>query len=330
MHMKKKYIYIDYLKAIAITFVVIQHAFAYYVENGGLYTDFAQNMRNMSVYFNIPIFFICAGFVCHSKNVKTYYLERVKRILVPFITFALLKLIYSNFISSEYIHGSSFTSQLFSSFILGEVYWFCYTILLIYLLAPLMWKKNDEKGVTSIGVIIGLVCIIVSTTIDLLGLEILPYFQVVNAIRYYPLFLFGYVLGQHIEKYDNLEKTPRTILNIFCLVFTLTYFIVLLNDVNVLAIYPFRLITYITVFAVLLAITRKFPSNYLISLLSKYSLQIMFFDSFYKAILFLIVNRIISLTLWEIIPVATLDISLSVLTCLIISKIPYIKKLFGL
>ena len=67
-----------------------------------------------------------------------------------------------------------------------------------------------------------------------------------------------------------------------------------------------------------------------IDLIAKYSLQIMFFDGFFRVVLFTILGKVIHINELIAIAIAALTIFLGVISCLFIEKIPYIKKLFGL
>ena len=106
--------HIDYLKALAIIMVIVHHCLAYL----GSTTNGISTAGELSIVLlhtsHVPLFCIIAGYLCHKQPVGKYYWKKVQRIIIPFITFSLLKLIYSVFISSEFSHGgSSFSEQLF-------------------------------------------------------------------------------------------------------------------------------------------------------------------------------------------------------------------------
>lgn len=69
---------------------------------------------------------------------------------------------------------------------------------------------------------------------------------------------------------------------------------------------------------------------YILKLIGRYSLQIMFFDSFFKVILFMVVDKFISISMLWAIVIAIINVTLGCVCCIIIERIPYVKKLFGL
>ena len=82
---------------------------------------------------------------------------------------------------------------------------------------------------------------------------------------------------------------------------------------------------------VLLAIFQKLPQNIRpLKLLGKYSLQVMFFDSFNKVVIFAILPKFISSPL-ALIPLAVVcNLLITCVCCLVIERIPKVRTLFGL
>lgn len=73
------------------------------------------------------------------------------------------------------------------------------------------------------------------------------------------------------------------------------------------------------------------PKNvYILKVIGRYSLQIMFFDSIFKVILFMVADKFISISMLWAIVIAIINVTLGCVCCIIIERIPYVKKLFGL
>ena len=324
--MEKRKNNIDYLKALAIIFVVLQHVNAYYVGNAMGSTIFFQYVCNACSIINVPVFVFCAGYLSREKAVKEYYYNRVNRVLVPFLVFAGLKLIYSFFISEKYAHGDSIAEQMFNTYVIGDVYWFCYAILLCCLCAPLLWQIKKNKTIR----IIVLFMVVASVVVNHIVIvsDVINVFQIFGFFEIFPFFVFGYIVKEHERFIDTyIERIGRK------------YWIGLLLIISILGMLIFLFIIHLWIlkFLTSMAITltckelfRNFSSNVIVQLLSKYSLQIMFLDSFYKAILFVFICRIIPLSIVSVLIVWVLDICLCVITCEIIKKIRYLRKLVGL
>ena len=82
---------------------------------------------------------------------------------------------------------------------------------------------------------------------------------------------------------------------------------------------------------VLLEICRNLPQNLtLLKLAGNYSLQIMFFDSFNKVILFALLQRFFHMDLMLILMGVALNLLITIVSCTVIKKIPCVRTLFGL
>ena len=69
--------------------------------------------------------------------------------------------------------------------------------------------------------------------------------------------------------------------------------------------------------------------NRIIQIIGTYSLQIMFFDSFYKVILFKAFSLFSTVSWGTVGLIVILDILMACLSCIIIKKIPCVRFFFG-
>ena len=322
---------IAYLKGFAAIFVVLHHAILY--TGAEQASPIWQIVLNMVMLTHVPLFFVIAGFLCHKQPFGKYIQKKAQRILVPFFLFSALKLFYSAFISNEFAHGDSLLAQIFSAFVVGSLYWFPYAIMLCYCFAVVFWTGKGEstpksRKLLTFVVLIGL--IFVNCRWYLPDFKVLTILQVGNAIRFFAFFLIGMMIRQHQEILSNLfRKYQIPVIAASLLVLALCSYLVFQS--HGAHNYPAELPLGLSTMAILLAISKAIPQNLnVLHLAGKYSLQIMFFDSFNKVLLLALLPRFIPSTLL-LIPVAVvLNLLITCVACQIIEKIPRVRTLFGL
>lgn len=67
-----------------------------------------------------------------------------------------------------------------------------------------------------------------------------------------------------------------------------------------------------------------------LTVIGRYSLQIMFFDSLLKVVLFTVASKIFGVSTGTAFLIAVADVAISTVLSIIIEKIPFINRLFGL
>lgn len=328
---KERILSIDYLKAIAIIFVVVGHSLTYYAENYGKLSLFGEVTCLLICSVHVPLFFIIGGYLCHRQEIRRYIASKVKRILVPFITFSVLKLIYIHFFEHGTTHGLSLVDQLIDAFVFGRFYWFAYCIFGIYLIAILYWEK-DKKNYNNTKILISIIVLLLVNTIFALAgrtyIFDINIFQINYIIKYLPFFLIGYFISENKEKTKSLAKSK--------IILVLTMIIIVLLTILILVgyvpnIYPITFVMAICLSYCLFRIVSLIKKNFqLITIVGKYSLQIMFLDSFMKVALFLVITRFTSVSTTIAFFIAVGDVILCVLLSVMLEKIPIINRAVGL
>ena len=322
---------IDYLKAFAAIFVVLHHAIIYIdADRQALVWEI---LRNLVMSTHVPLFFTVAGFLCYRQDFKTYIRKKLSRLLVPFFLFSGLKLVYSIFVSNDFAHGGSIGSQLFDAFIIGRLYWFPYAILISYCLAPLFWTPKNEtptnfRRIAVALAIVGLV--LVNRRYYLPDIQLLSYFQVGSALRFFVYFLVGIYVRQNQELLRTHFRKRKWILIPLCLGLMAFASFLLVWKRNQYQ-YSTDVVLAFSFMTVLFAICRKLPANIRpLKLLGKYSLQVMFFDSFNKVVLFAVLQHFTGSTPLLILAAVVCNLLATCLCCLVIERIPRVRTLFGL
>jgi len=326
---KKDSTMISYLKAMAVFLVILGHCFSYYSRTHELSTALRLIVKLIN-YVHVPTFFILSGFLCHKQKVSFYYKKKLFRILIPFWFFAFLKLLYSNLISDEFAHADTLLMQIYDALIVGRVYWFAYAICVIFLIAPLFWERDESRGPAK--AVIGLV---LSVTFNILycGLkwDFLPNtFQIGNVVFYLPFFLSGYIIRHY---YDSIKKWVVKFWKEILLVSLTAIAGVSILYIENISTNPFAA-KYISAFALLgflVLLSEVLPESIkLLHIAGDDSWQLMLLDAFYKAVIFAIVMRFVSVTPIMVLLIAVLDFLFGILTCIIAEKIPVLRSLMGL
>lgn len=315
---REKKNFIDYLKAFAIILVVTHHAIEY--ANMHIDNDFLQIFLNLITCVHIQLFFCIAGYLCHEQDIMPYIKKKICRIFIPFLFFTSLKIVYSIFISQEFAHGTLISQVLMEAFIFGKLYWFAYAILLLYVLAPLFWKSRKVN-------IIILLCLVGINI--LVGHPSIHVFQIGRTFANACFFLMGILIQQYEEHFIFFKKNSEVIISV-CVV-VLIIIVTLLNRTQLEITFLLKFILALVQMYILYYIAKNMPSNIkVLKIIGKYSLQIMFFDSFFKVVLFSIANRFFQINEVVMSIIIVVNITLSCVACMIIEKIPGFKKIFGL
>lgn len=332
MSESKKRDIIDYLKAGAIFLVVLGHCITHYREMGHMVSNGQRLFEELIYSVHVPLFFMISGYLCHRQPIAKYYLKKLERIFIPFIFFSILKLIYTNLISASYGHAADLKGQLFDAFVLGELYWFAYAILVIMLVMPLFWQKNETDF--PIKAFVGaVVFVILDIFIELNPQVVLPlHFQIRYVVVYIPFFLLGHVMRYLGKRLFKFEKSKRILL----IAISLAGIVVLVGVIRRNDYYNPFYVKFVLAFLLsylLFLIAYFLPEKVrLIKLIGKYSWQIMLLDSFFKAIIYIIAELFLELSFAAAIAIAVVDVALGLITCVLADKIDVkiIKKLMGL
>lgn len=285
---------------------------------------------------HVRLFIIIAGFLCHKQPVNGFIRKKVFRILIPLWFFSTLKLLYSLFLSDEFRHGTTAWETFYAYYLAGGGYWFCYCIFFLYLLSIFLWPITDRR------ILLGIFCAlaVLNEVLNFAEISLPDLFQFSKILAYAPYFVLGYTLrfwkdgiSQRIFRFGKRSAMLFALLS-FALalaidgLFSVTDTEKLYSAVLLRSLFRIGGIACL-VFAFFHNHESKRASR-VTGALSEFSLQIMLFDSFFKVILYKLALKIFALDLWLIFAIAAANILLTVLTCTIAKKIPFLKQAIGL
>lgn len=272
---------------------------------------------------DVPIFFILSGYLSRKQFLKLYAYKKIKQLLIPFLWFTSLKLV-CNLLLGSFSHSQNVMEEIGVAFINGDYYWFSYCLIIMMIIIPIFWNMKKERVFCIWGIVIVLYLIASFSVLFALGGG--P-FQIINVLRYMPWFLGGYTL----KIFGFPKESKLAHFTILCISVICCFGGIVLCWKGLMNYHINELLLSSSVFYILFSIFMKQERKIgVLILISKYSYQIFFLDSFIKIVLFIVVEKFTTISAIMIVPIVGLNIFISVVICMIISKTKYLKILFGL
>ena len=209
--MNKRYSYLDFLRCLAIFFVVVLHVVTPVLTNTGLYGSTSwylclfQNSLNRA---GVPLFLMISGFLMlrdeRTRDVGSFYKKRLPRLVLPLAVWNGIYYVGYALQGGEAISPVTYLRQLLNN---GSAYhfWFVYTLLGIYLIAPFLKRIVDAAGVKEQIILLVIVMFpgAIRPWLNMAGPIYIFLFDPLME-SYIGYFLLGYLLGS-----QNLNKKLR-------------------------------------------------------------------------------------------------------------------------
>lgn len=200
--MKKRVMYLDFLRCIAICFVIILHVMTPFLPSPGLYGSRAwwfcllQNPINRT---GVPLFFMISGYLMlknpGTRDIGGFYKKHFPRILIPL---AIWNAVYYLGQARTAKTVPSLSKCLSALFVNGSSYhfWFIYTLIGIYLLTPFLKRIVDACSTKELAVFF-LIVIFPGAIRPMINLSLPVYIKLFEPVveSYVGYFLMGYLLG---------------------------------------------------------------------------------------------------------------------------------------
>lgn len=200
--MKQRILYLDFLRCLAIIFVIILHSIMTALGNPVFYQHPSWYLCMLIEPLDrtgVPLFFMISGFLLLSspktENISDFYKRNIPKLVIPLVVWSLIYYFAEVSFRQQPIDIYDFLSQCLNQ---GVVYhmWFVYTLLGIYLLCPFLKRMADQC--TSRQLVLLWIIILFPTTLRPILNHILPiYIHLFNPLLegYIGYFLLGYLLG---------------------------------------------------------------------------------------------------------------------------------------
>lgn len=218
----KRYIWVDCIKIFACILVVLGHLYMSFASSGLISSDAVYYcLPIQTIYsFQVPLFFVCSGFLYQMKASEYTLKEHVGVIKskalalgIPYFTFSaitlLLKTVFSSYVNNQ-------ATPFFKTLFLDPVapYWYLYALFFIFCVTP---HFRTQKSI-----LFALVAALIVKTIFVclpFDTSVLPY-ALKTVILNEVWFLFGMLLTTVKIKRNTIEKIIA--LTSFCIALTLS------------------------------------------------------------------------------------------------------------
>ena len=212
-----------------------------------------------------------------------------------------------------------------SAYVFGEYYWFSCALMLMFLIAPLLWKTNNKlllaifSSVLLINIVNGFTSFLPSVGV----------FQSSRAFAHFTWFVLGYALKRFDAQKILANKQLKHIL--FALSVSASSLSIIFYETGIMSSYVGKFIVSLALSYILLYIFSFVKIEIsILTLMSKYSYQIFLMDSFVKVVLFALVDKFLPINLPVMLIISILNITICLCICSVVNKIKYVRTLIGL
>ncbi len=327
MNSKREYSF-DILRVISMCMVIIIHVSNVYSRSYGIISN---KSFLFSLIFNtisrisVPIFLMISGALLLERDFnKKKYLNRIKKFIILTIIWDIIYLVWEYYYLG--ITYNNFYKLLLEPF--RAHLWYLYTILIIYIIQPLL-KIILEKSNKKIKIVL-LILWLLFSTISIKISFIANYFTIFCYIGYF-------IIGNYLYKYIKKNELKKYTLPLSILIVISYGISILLNYMfsrrynmfyNLFFAYrtPFIIIATFSFFTIIVSNNNKKISNFIISLsdlsFGVYLIHGIFLDITVKSFIYGSINSLIGIPLFFIIILIS-----SLVSVVILKKIKFIKKI---
>jgi surface polysaccharide O-acyltransferase-like enzyme len=355
---------IEYLRGIAILFIIAIHTTSYLTEmNSHNFLFYFNAAVNVFSHIGVPIFVFISGFVLALRYrdhfpLKEFYLKRIPKIVIPYLTFSVLYLsMYFFLSSSQLLKNQRELSQLTFNdvvfrMISGNAHyhlWFFILILELYFFYPLIIKIYDFFSKLHGEIQLLLFLFIIQEITSVLNYYYpatdLFFLVILNYIFY---FVLGVYLSDNYSKFNgivlNLKSTTLWSLFVLTLIFTIILMFIFIQYFTLFSGFPnplfgyyalYFIFTLILLFSLITTIEQSeiIPLKNSLKSLSKYSFGIYLIHPFFiEATYYLVMPKLaINVNNWISYPILFFSgLIFSVIVLKILGRIPHLSIFLGI
>lgn len=200
--MNKRITYLDFLRCLAICFVVVLHSITPILINPNFYscsTWYLCMLVNPFTRAGVPLFLMISGFLLLSRSsteqVWNFYRHSIPKLVIPLIAWSVIYYAAEVAFGQHPVEVDQFLGRFLNQGVSYHM-WFVYTLVGIYLLCPFLKRIVNQCTWQQLVLLLGI--ILFPTTLRPILNQIFPvYIQLFSPLLegYIGYFLLGYLLG---------------------------------------------------------------------------------------------------------------------------------------
>lgn len=226
------FLYIDYLRALAIFLVVIFHVSASYFIiyfNKNMSVFWVSDIINSFARICVPIFIMVSGTLLLQKeksdeSIKLFLSKRFNKIFLPFVFWSIFYLIWRYTYSNIYTNVTYVSiSESIKDFIQGNTYyhlWFIYMIIGLYLITPIL--RLIVKNANDSQILYFIFIWFIATPVYKI-LSVFLHIKVNVDLGFLTGYVGYYLLGFYLHNHQLNKSTKK----VFYLLYTVSFLILL-------------------------------------------------------------------------------------------------------
>ena len=346
---KNRIYYFEILRAIACLSVIMVHASAQYaIKDIGSINFWTGNIIDGLVRFGVPVFVMISGALMLDKDYefsKKKLNKHIVKIIIFFISWSVIYCVYFKVMEPIIRHEEINRMDVIISVIRGKYHlWFCYLIVGLYLIVPLLrlWVKEENVKYVDYFIKLSIIFTFLIPQIIEIGKYYNNFFDYLNEVmenslklRYVGGYTTYFILGWYLHNHEIKNKKLINILGILGIVISIfgTYIVSKSTGESVTMYRNLSLNVFYPSISIFLLIKSKFKNkdnkeNKIIKTISKNSLGIWAMHVFVITKM----DRLLSKAGCEIaiINITVLFVTsfiISYIGSIILSKIPVIKRI---
>lgn len=232
--LKKREIWLDNLRIVAIICVVIIHVSRmpdnYQIPNNPNILSFLPQIYQASARICVPLFVMISGAIQLDQTTSTFsfYQKRIPRILLVLFFWGSIYILFNHIFASPYNISGYIGSFVFSSKPGSFHLWFLYLIIELYLITPLLWQILKKLPIDRV-ILLSLVLIVLFfdfTPLRIIGIDratLIPLHSSPDYLLFFMGYIPYYLLGKVIKDLNPRFSSIQTVTLIITFIGSLAY-----------------------------------------------------------------------------------------------------------
>lgn len=347
---KGRIYYLDVLRCLACTVVVLAHSCSkYIIQDFGSFNYWVGNIITSLCRLAVPVFLMISGSLLLDENyefTKEKWLNHIKKMAVYLVFWSAACAVFNKIALPILTHGEISVFEIAKEFILGPTYlWFMYMIIGLYLILPLLrlWVKKENKKQIEYFIIFGIISAYIIPQIARIGSLYSDYFGIINSfinqlnLKYVGGYTAPFILGWYIHNFPLKKKYEKRIyaLGIISSVAAVAVTVIVEKTTGIAEIMYDSMTINVLLYSIMVFVliksavekTRPEKQSKLIMCISKHSLGIYAVHPFP---IFMVSNILVKFGMDNIIinvPITfVISMAVSIVASIILRKIPLLKK----